>query len=591
MSHLLSISLGPVQDFIASARRTRDFWFGSYLLSELSKGAARGLVDSGCCTIENLVFPAPAGREELARDSRLNVANKIVAIVSDPQKAAQAARAEVDHVLDTLFHQATKEFRGCPGFDEEAARLQIGDLVEFYWASIPQTGNWAADRARVEALLAARKNLRDFGPVRWGSNRPKASLDGQRETVLDLGEFLNSLPNEAARQRFVRRHRLRQGETLCAVSMLKRCGARGHEEAQFLSTAHVAALSSLQHLDSSARPALKGFLAVLAGLGLDDEQLSRIPEDFRHPFLGNLDGQFLFEGRLEALFEDRQAANEARRALKALRREVGLRAPSPYYAILRADGDRMGVAIDAIDSAAGHREFSRTLAGFAREAGDIVRRCQGAPVYAGGDDVLALLPVTRVLDCAVALSREFAARLGSFGREGQRPSLSVGVAVMHHSDPLGDALELAHRMEREAKKQRNSLAVGVDKRSGSEVFAVGPWGTVDVRLPRWVQLLASDALPHGVAYELRQLVVSLGERRQPPKGLVESEARRVLLRKRPERGREEMQLHLVDELLANLSSDGSEADAILRRAREILVAGVFREAAAVSPQRAQEVNR
>ena len=37
MAHVLIVTLGPIQDFIAAARRTRDLWFGSWLLSELSK--------------------------------------------------------------------------------------------------------------------------------------------------------------------------------------------------------------------------------------------------------------------------------------------------------------------------------------------------------------------------------------------------------------------------------------------------------------------------------------------------------------------------------------------------------------------------
>lgn len=45
MSHLIIVHIGPVQDFIATARRSRDLWFGSWLLSELSKAAARSIVD------------------------------------------------------------------------------------------------------------------------------------------------------------------------------------------------------------------------------------------------------------------------------------------------------------------------------------------------------------------------------------------------------------------------------------------------------------------------------------------------------------------------------------------------------------------
>jgi hypothetical protein len=46
-AHLLLVTLGPVQDFIAQARRTRDLWYGSHLLSELGRAAARVLADGG----------------------------------------------------------------------------------------------------------------------------------------------------------------------------------------------------------------------------------------------------------------------------------------------------------------------------------------------------------------------------------------------------------------------------------------------------------------------------------------------------------------------------------------------------------------
>ncbi len=56
-SYLLLVSLGPVQDFIASARRTRDLHFGSWFLSELSRAAAYEIVTQN--KRENLIFPYP----------------------------------------------------------------------------------------------------------------------------------------------------------------------------------------------------------------------------------------------------------------------------------------------------------------------------------------------------------------------------------------------------------------------------------------------------------------------------------------------------------------------------------------------------
>ncbi|HEU5014885.1 MAG TPA: type III-B CRISPR-associated protein Cas10/Cmr2, partial [Roseiflexaceae bacterium] len=54
--YLFLFTIGPVQDFIAAARRTRDLWAGSQLLSELSRTAAKTLRDDYDA---QLIFPAP----------------------------------------------------------------------------------------------------------------------------------------------------------------------------------------------------------------------------------------------------------------------------------------------------------------------------------------------------------------------------------------------------------------------------------------------------------------------------------------------------------------------------------------------------
>ena len=51
MPSLVALSVGPIQEFIAAARRTRDLFAGSKLLSELSKAAAKGLSDARGITI------------------------------------------------------------------------------------------------------------------------------------------------------------------------------------------------------------------------------------------------------------------------------------------------------------------------------------------------------------------------------------------------------------------------------------------------------------------------------------------------------------------------------------------------------------
>ena len=102
-AHLLLVRLGPVQDFIAQARRTRDLWYGSHLLSELGRAAARALVDGGV----TLIFPSLAAGAQLVaclaplradKTPPQNIANKLLVEVpegADPQQLAKAARKAV----------------------------------------------------------------------------------------------------------------------------------------------------------------------------------------------------------------------------------------------------------------------------------------------------------------------------------------------------------------------------------------------------------------------------------------------------------------------------------------------------------------
>src|SRR4051794_31631303 len=134
MPQILVIALGPIQDFIAAARRCRDLWFGSWLLSELSKAAALAVAN-----VEGaeLVFPSPLA--DLALGSETSVANKIVLRIPDGISAADVAergRAAMQERLRAIRDRAFQQIKN-PGdlFLRETAEAQVGDLIEYVWAS------------------------------------------------------------------------------------------------------------------------------------------------------------------------------------------------------------------------------------------------------------------------------------------------------------------------------------------------------------------------------------------------------------------------------------------------------------------------
>src|SRR5205823_13783871 len=97
-------------------------------------------------------------------------------------------------------------------------------------------------------------------------------------------------------------------------------------------------------------------------------------------------------------------------------------------------------------------------------------------------------------------------------------TLSAGIAVGHHLDPLSDTLELAREAEKAAKKKvegKNALAINVSKRSGADWLVKGSWdekadgGAFDRRLNRFIYLQLAEELPRGIGYELRDTALRL----------------------------------------------------------------------------------
>ncbi|GAA6756803.1 type III-B CRISPR-associated protein Cas10/Cmr2 [Thermus thalpophilus] len=532
MESLLAIALGPVQEFIATARRTRDLYAGSRLLSEAAREAACALVREEKIGPKALIFPAPESEEELEVLGKAGIPNVLLVRVpagKDPaslgEKALEAARAYLRRRAEKAFSRGYVR--------REVALAQVEDLLEGYYAYVPLQDKDAYPQARerVMALLAARKNTRDFAPVAWGGPEYKSSLDGARESVLVLPED---------RERALRlRLGLREGEYLSGPDLLKRWW---ETETGFVSTTHMAAMPFWEGVrragkEAALRQGLKE-LAELAGEGAEAGTY--------HPVLAETpfrewDVRLLYESRLEefpALAEDGERLEAARKRLRALLQELGLGAPGSYYALLHADGDRMGEAIDRQETPEAHRKLSRTLAlEFAQRVGPLLEGLGGGLVYSGGDDVLALLPLHTALRAAWALAERFRQVMAGFGQGESVPSLSVGLAVVHHLEPLQDALDLVRRAEklakegREGEEKRNALGVVYSPRSGAEVWARGRFDEtprLTQRLLRYADLLRAGEVPSRAAYELREL---LRHREALSEEALVADALRILRRK------------------------------------------------------------
>jgi CRISPR-associated protein Cmr2 len=555
-----------MQVFIKAARRTRDLWFGSWLMSELSKAAARTVAE---LVNENaLVFPA-APLIQLQSSSDLSVANKIVALVENPDDIARKAEVTLRKRLEDLAKIALDEAEGNLNTWEVAVN-QIKDLPEFYWVAVPlpDENEYVSVRQKAENLLAARKNLREFNQPTWGSNRPKSSLDGNRESVI-----LRKVSGNA--QDMYKRYRAKAGEQLSGVDLLKRLGKRKKEASfeSFPSTSHMASMPLRERLangdNSAAKEAWRAYMAKLDDTLKKSEKASGDP----HPVFGEADGALLFESRLRDYY-GKDIPDDVGKALQQFYKKINEQ-PNTYYALLVGDGDFIGRTINQQATPPAHRKLSEALAAFAGEARSIVKKYDGAVVYAGGDDVMALLSIHRAIQCAAELAKQFREMMDNFTDDKDRsPTFSAGIAIFHHIEPLEDALQAARDAEKEAKSVngKNALAVTEAKRSGAPRTVKGKWGELDTRLLHLAAFYQEERqhLPAGLAHQLRDAYLHLGgqEALEENPGLdkvLVKEAGRIVARKE---GTDTAQQYVETNLVGCLS----EAYTIENIANELIIA-------------------
>ena len=556
---LVTLSLGPVQSLIGAARRTRDLWCGSWMLSEASRAAARVLHDRhrGC-----LIFPCPGNPDDdLLPQERpgdaANIANILRAEVAvsgaeDVRKLCGEAKAAAVHRLTDLGTSALGQLANAsPPVREDVWGAQIEDILEMFSAWVPITGegDYRAASRRLGGALAARKATRDFRACRPPSTPglPKSSLDGALETVL---------PHWESGYRARRKLRLSDGEQLDALGVIKRLAG---DSDQFTAYPRIAADPWIMQLTRKRKQRLSDTYAPLVGHDLATRVTGNesIYDDM--PFDAGLLYQFRLDNALARTADASvcQALEKLKDCIRSISKrdgdESGAGEPVPYAAILKADGDRMGELLSRADSAARSRKISCALHdGFASKVAGIVREHRGHAIYTGGDDVLALVPLTGALDCARHLAGEFAQALTGIANDlniddHKRPPLAVGLGIGHFREPLGALRARADRAERAAKGDatgtpRNALAIALGIRAGAELEWRARWSDTAAfdTLRTLTDAYRDRSLPTRVAYDLRgidrRLVWLREDHGDQARGMRAAEVARMLARARAEAG-------------------------------------------------------
>jgi CRISPR-associated protein Cmr2 len=509
---LLIFTFSPVQSFIAEARRAADLFVGSEILSRMAAAAGRVLRDKG-----TLVYPASLEGKDTP--------NKIVVRVpfEEAEKIAESAKGKLLAEWQGIAGAANTRlgnFQPTPDDEWEGIwkrQIEERPIWEVYWAVCRMEGDsktaYADAYRHASRALDAAKRSRLFVAVE--ESGLKDSLSGKREALHTEKQNARDYWKKIGPQVKASKLRPEGRERLDAIGAVKRFSDLA--ERNFLSTSSVAAHEFM----ARARPFLAAYRPYVEAL-LGDRRL-HVRNDEIWPYDNDLlFAETLTKDRLKDSYgltepdEGRLRAVQA--ALKEIYKNVGPR-PTPYYALIRIDGDSMGKHIDGLlessEPEEAHREFSKALTRFAGAVQRIVEEELGPGflIYNGGDDVLALAPLAQALPMAQKLAHEFNTITGR--------TASAGIAIAHHLYPLDAALEAARAAEKHAKKafgdDKAAVCVRALKRSGETVEVSSQWAALSDNFEKLVAFFSEETLGKGsplssrFAYDVIRSAYALNE--------------------------------------------------------------------------------
>lgn len=533
-------TLGPVQGFVAQARRTRDFWAGSFLLSWLSAVAIKAVQAQG----GQVVFPIPdkdflaavSGEATDTLPKQGGIPNRFMADLSaclsfDAQAVTDAVQGAWQAVCEQVW-EYDKAALTQPR-EQVAEQLKITRNIWDRQTAHFWDMNWVITQGRDTSALDKRKNLRTHVPsVEEGykcmmmEGYQELSGAGGKDSGSKRREFWLGM-SSGSRIGLD----LKEDEQLSAIAYVKRrfvhsfhkvcfdIDIKGHSvtvqgwrlPSNVPSVSYMASvpwLKRLLHSQEKVQAQLIDFNGYIGELNKLNPSLRVTSERNNHAYgikeaiRGNhqidlddisLDGQLYFDSFWENpnnLYLDKKHRHQeidstAKKAKKSLLKLYDLmdQPPSPYYAILLMDGDSLGKQM-------GHEErqpiISHALNKFTKNVSDIVQAHDGFLVYAGGDDVLALLSLDDALPAAVALQQNYKdcfeqASLQSTEEVNVHSTLSGAINYCHIGTPLTQVLSDSHDLLDNVAKEgtgRNALAVRIWKPSGLATQWSLPWSKV-----------------------------------------------------------------------------------------------------------------
>lgn len=591
---MVVFSITPVQPFIAKARKLRDYWSGSVMLSYLSFTGITSVMESlgpdhivypflqnqtlvdswlekkfhlgkflkesgnieklisateGIAAFPNkFIFLCPHDKvRDMAAEIEKSVQDKWIEISSAVKEKIQkitSAGERFSSLWDTQIEDFWKFSWASSKLAELAdkdslEKLVSGDIVEKEYNLLnsfsakfenKSVRMYTSTHSLVQSVLAAEKNKPS--KIKRPQQGIKCPLCGEREVLNDFGfsgktsakEYSDSVDAFWKKiagwdEKESENKNIRENERLCAVCAVKRfipIVSKNFAKDSILQ--NVFKSRNGERFPSTTEMAAKDYILRLSQkIAIKSDEYKNIID-----LLHNEDNSVEDTTETSSLLKDAEI-----QGIKYTNKDK-------YYAVLLMDGDKMGDLINGETLSATwkdilhedltkkiedgsvkkadslkqilnkrrslnpalHAMISDSLNNFARfGVQPSVKNAKGELIYAGGDDVCAVLPLKNALSCAKKISEAYTLSFAKYTENGAEPiekldfnggiekvgyhlgsgaekiSISGAVIIAHHKEPLREVIQDAHRVLDSVAKEksgRNAVAVRLKKRSGGD---------------------------------------------------------------------------------------------------------------------------
>ncbi|WP_029522371.1 type III-B CRISPR-associated protein Cas10/Cmr2 [Persephonella sp. KM09-Lau-8] len=506
-NYIFIFTITPVQSFISQARKTRDLFAGSQILSELTKEAV------GLAKKKGAEIIIPSGDLDKAH----SISNKFVAIFENiKEEDLEIIGKDIEfrtllHWKNKIAHETLRNIKGnkqSKPKNEKEFSLKFNDHItkyfNIYWLFYPiENNSYENAYKEAEKYLGAIKNVRCFEQFDTEENHRKCSICGERDAIVyreikfkkDGGTepafaYKNSLllPNNPL---------IESNEGLCGVCFVKRFYVKNEDskshitkkssnKSAFPSTAKIAFLN----VENRASDILKEKLEKYK----DKDFLKQ--ENFFNEQLyyeENLTKKYFKDQGLDEskLFEAKSKLQEIYQLAKKEKIPI-----TRYYALIKFDGDSMGKWLsgeylkDKSQLKDFHKALSYNLLKFAEHSrkyldGELDGIQKGKTVYAGGDDFLGFINLKYLFEVLEYFRKAFDdlvnCSLVCYKKENKNLTFSAGIVIAHYKDPLSLVLDWVNKLEEEAKSldEKNAFGIAVLKRSGEIRKAIYKWDKLE----------------------------------------------------------------------------------------------------------------